>query len=93
MSDDNKLHAVGDQPENAEDPNVVKGREISERMVASVGRFFRWVIRVVFVGFPLALLCWWLASLVPLVPFLSDLGYWQWYGLIVWVRLAWGRDP
>lgn len=92
MPDDNKLHAGVTPPATPEDPNAVKGREIAERMVRGIGRWFRFVITTLIVAFPLALVGWWIWSFITTPTFLADLTYWQWYAVVVFVRFLWGDD-
>lgn len=89
---DNKLRAVDDSDRPEGPTNEDKGREMAERMVNSFGRWLRWVLLTLISAFPLALVCWWMSSFLPLLPFLGDLGYWQWYALLVIVRVIWGDD-
>jgi hypothetical protein len=43
-------------------------------------------------AFPLALVCWWMYAVLLPPTFLGDLGYWQWYAVLVLVRVIWGDD-
>jgi hypothetical protein len=92
VSDDNKLRAVdeSDRPEGPTDEE--KGRELAERMVKSVGRFLWWMIKTFVMAFPLALVCWWMYAVLLPPTLLGDLGYWQWYAVLVLVRVIWGND-
>lgn len=92
MSEDNKLRAV-DENDRPEGPsNEEKGRELAERMVNAFGRWLRWVFLTFLTAFPLALVCWWMYAVLLPPTFLGDLGYWQWYAVLVLVRVIWGDD-
>lgn len=93
MSDDNKLRAVDENDRPAEGPTPEdKGRELAEKMVNGIGRFLRFVIITLITAFPLALVCWWMYAVLLPQTFLGDFGYWQWYGLLVLIRVIWGDD-
>lgn len=93
MSDDNKLRAVSDDETRAEGPsNEERGREMAERMVNGIGRFLRFIVVTLVSAFPLALICWWMYSFLLVPTFLAELGYWQWYAVLVLARVIWGDD-
>ena len=48
----------------------------------------RFLILTFLTAFPLALVCWWMYAVLLPPTFLGDLGYWQWYAVLVLVRVA-----